>query len=144
MAPPPQWCRHAREHVVRYAASLWWCARCGAVWSGEVHESNGSRRWRRPQVSRERDVKDTAPVHAEDDDEHTEAPPLPRRTHCKRGHEYTPETTRHHNGGRGCLVCHREIARRWWRENKGRSRRNKVGAEGGSHETQGTAREGEG
>lgn len=29
-----------------------------------------------------------------------------RKTHCKRGHEFTPENTLSHNGGRACRACH--------------------------------------
>lgn len=35
-----------------------------------------------------------------------------RKTHCKWGHEFTPENTgKQSNGGRRCITCHRE-----WRE----------------------------
>lgn len=38
------------------------------------------------------------------------------RTHCQKGHEYTPDTTvRRSNGTRGCRVCDRERAARHWR-----------------------------
>lgn len=44
-------------------------------------------------------------------------PPRRRRTHCKRGHEFTPENTRiRSNGYRVCRACHAEVerkARRW-------------------------------
>lgn len=30
-----------------------------------------------------------------------------RKTHCKRGHEFTPENTRRKNGGRECRECDR-------------------------------------
>ncbi len=37
-----------------------------------------------------------------------------RKTHCKRGHEYTPETTKTYDGMRHCLICDhlRYLARR--------------------------------
>lgn len=39
--------------------------------------------------------------------------PKPPRTHCKHGHEYTPENTSIlPNGARRCLTCHREAAAR--------------------------------
>lgn len=34
------------------------------------------------------------------------------KTHCKQGHEYTPENTRRSNGRRYCITCERE---RWHR-----------------------------
>jgi hypothetical protein len=39
------------------------------------------------------------------------------RTHCGRGHEYTPENIiwRKH-GARRCRICHREADRRWYAE----------------------------
>ncbi len=30
-----------------------------------------------------------------------------RKTHCKSGHEFTEENTRHSSNGRACLTCHR-------------------------------------
>lgn len=33
-------------------------------------------------------------------------------THCKRGHEFTPENTYMHRGKRDCRTCHRDQARR--------------------------------
>lgn len=30
-----------------------------------------------------------------------------RKTHCKRGHEFTPANTYKNGGGRGCLTCRR-------------------------------------
>lgn len=35
-----------------------------------------------------------------------------RQTHCKHGHEFTPENTRIRNGTRGCRECDREHSRR--------------------------------
>jgi len=35
-----------------------------------------------------------------------------QRTHCQKGHEYTPENTRMRNGARVCRECHREQRRR--------------------------------
>jgi hypothetical protein len=62
----PQWCRHLRENVVRHGPSLWWCGRCGALWSGEERE-NGRRRWRMPQVSKPRNSPSAQDGdHAED------------------------------------------------------------------------------
>lgn len=35
-------------------------------------------------------------------------------THCKRGHEFTPENTLRQNGGkRACKACHKEVKRRY-------------------------------
>lgn len=34
------------------------------------------------------------------------------RTHCKNGHEWTPENTGQQKGGRRCKACHREKVRR--------------------------------
>lgn len=38
-----------------------------------------------------------------------------RKTHCKRGHEFTPENTYWHasTGRRRCRVCRRETSRKW-------------------------------
>lgn len=33
--------------------------------------------------------------------------PMARKTHCLRGHEYTPENTKPARGGRACRECHR-------------------------------------
>lgn len=39
------------------------------------------------------------------------------KTHCPRGHEYTPENTKDHSKGRWCRKCHREDNRnRYWRD----------------------------
>lgn len=45
-----------------------------------------------------------------------------RRTHCERGHEFTPENTRPQHTGRGrvCLTCKRERNRRHYLERKAR------------------------
>jgi hypothetical protein len=38
------------------------------------------------------------------------------KTHCKRGHEYTPETTRPLIGGRrACLLCEKEHHQEWYK-----------------------------
>ena len=39
-----------------------------------------------------------------------------RKTHCDHGHEFTPENTYAHNGGRGCKECRRARAREDWRK----------------------------
>lgn len=39
-------------------------------------------------------------------------------THCKRGHEYTPENTRWYRGGRRCKTCLREDQRAFWDRQK--------------------------
>lgn len=44
-----------------------------------------------------------------------------RKTHCKRGHEFTPENTRLHHERRECRVCIKIRQRREWSE--GRRRR---------------------
>lgn len=38
-----------------------------------------------------------------------------RKTHCKRGHEFTAENTYKNQGQRICRQCSRDKARRWWR-----------------------------
>lgn len=39
------------------------------------------------------------------------------KTHCPHGHEYTPENTKLHRGGRWCRECHRADNReRYWRD----------------------------
>lgn len=35
------------------------------------------------------------------------------KTHCPKGHEYTPENTFRNSGGRGCKVCRREWNRKY-------------------------------
>ena len=35
------------------------------------------------------------------------------QTHCKHGHEFTPENTRVRNGSRHCRACQREATRRY-------------------------------
>lgn len=44
------------------------------------------------------------------------------RTHCKRGHQLTPETDNVRPGQRSCRICHRENYRRWY-ANGGREHR---------------------
>ncbi len=36
-----------------------------------------------------------------------------RKTHCKHGHEFTPENTLRHGNGRKCLTCARAAVRRY-------------------------------
>lgn len=58
-------------------------------------------------------------------------------THCKKGHEYTPENTRMYSGFRSCVICQREKSRRnykktWkkggiWFENRRRKRLETLG-----------------
>jgi|SRR5947207_327185 len=38
-----------------------------------------------------------------------------KKTHCKHGHEFTPENTYEQHGGRGCKECKRIEARNRWR-----------------------------
>ena len=42
------------------------------------------------------------------------------QTHCKRGHEFTPENTKYHagTGSRVCIQCAREQAREYYRRKK--------------------------
>ncbi len=42
------------------------------------------------------------------------------QTHCKRGHEFTPENTRYHSatGSRVCRACMRDYQREWARERR--------------------------
>jgi HNH endonuclease len=43
-----------------------------------------------------------------------------RKTHCKYGHEFTPDNTRvDTKGRRTCLVCHRKYHREWMRTRHG-------------------------
>jgi hypothetical protein len=42
---------------------------------------------------------------------------IPRQTHCKYGHEYTPENTGINGGTRRCNKCN-ALAARQWRERK--------------------------
>ena len=37
-------------------------------------------------------------------------------THCRQGHEYTPENTLNKDCGRACRECARKAAKRWYRE----------------------------
>jgi hypothetical protein len=39
-----------------------------------------------------------------------------QKTHCPQGHEYTPENTYRHNGGRYCRACNRIAAKLKTRE----------------------------
>jgi hypothetical protein len=36
------------------------------------------------------------------------------KTHCKNGHEFTPENTIDNHGNRGCRECHRVASLAWW------------------------------
>lgn len=42
-----------------------------------------------------------------------------RRTHCKRGHEFTPENTGRQQSGRYCRECRKAIFARWYYKNRG-------------------------
>jgi Recombination endonuclease VII len=43
-------------------------------------------------------------------------------THCRKGHEWTPENTRvSAKSNRNCLACMKERSRRWYRNNDGAS-----------------------
>lgn len=56
--------------------------------------------------------------------EHTTGPPglNKKKTHCVRGHEFTPENTyKRAAGGRKCRACSIENASRWYYENKHKS-----------------------
>lgn len=41
------------------------------------------------------------------------------KTHCKYGHEFTPENTMPNGTGRGCRTCNKERATAWYEVNKG-------------------------
>lgn len=42
-----------------------------------------------------------------------------RKTHCKYGHEFTPENTfEQYGGGRGCVTCNRKYKREWARKRR--------------------------
>jgi hypothetical protein len=44
-----------------------------------------------------------------------------KKTHCPRGHEYTPENTVYiHNGARNCRKCRREASRAVWERRGGK------------------------
>lgn len=45
------------------------------------------------------------------------------KTHCIRGHEFTPENIYAVPGGRACRTCRRERNREWMRENYRKQRR---------------------
>ncbi|MFF2502163.1 HNH endonuclease signature motif containing protein [Streptomyces sp. NPDC058067] len=60
-----------------------------------------------------------------------------RKTHCQKGHEFTPENTVATPTGRGCLTCQRERGRRRYAEATGRS----YTAEVPGHSKQGQRRE---
>ena len=62
------------------------------------------------------------PDHLEvvDDRGHVEAHPesMGRRTHCVRGHEFSPENTYiRKDGGRGCRQCNNERVKKWYEKN---------------------------
>lgn len=40
------------------------------------------------------------------------ATPMADKTHCKNGHEFTPENTHHGRGQRSCRACHRLAVKR--------------------------------
>ncbi len=41
-----------------------------------------------------------------------------RRTHCRNGHEWTPENTRNHKGRRHCRACARANSKRYYDKNR--------------------------
>lgn len=43
-----------------------------------------------------------------------------RQTHCKRGHEFTPENTRRRGNRRSCIACAKLYAKKRWAEKKAR------------------------
>ena len=43
------------------------------------------------------------------------------KTHCKNGHEFTPENTRLHSTGRYCRACSRDAANAYYRRKKAAS-----------------------
>lgn len=43
----------------------------------------------------------------------------PPKTHCKNGHEYTPENTYMTKTGRSCITCRREANERYYNRKKG-------------------------
>lgn len=45
------------------------------------------------------------------------------KTHCPRGHGYTPENTKLHSGGRSCRECHRDDGRERYRRDIENQRR---------------------
>lgn len=46
------------------------------------------------------------------------------QTHCKNGHEFTPENTKHHpnSGNRICVICNREYKRDWKRKRRAKQK----------------------
>ena len=45
-------------------------------------------------------------------------PPAPEASHCRNGHEYTPENTQRYDGARMCLTCRRSRAMRYVRKQR--------------------------
>lgn len=47
---------------------------------------------------------------------------IKKQTHCKRGHELTPENSRRHRKWRLCAQCARDRGREWYRKHKGKGK----------------------
>ena len=45
--------------------------------------------------------------------------PSAKKTHCKNGHEFTPENTNTTSSGRQCRTCNNERAKAWYEAHKG-------------------------
>lgn len=88
------------ENTYRYPGGNRACNTCRAQYR-EAHRDE------RREKNREYERKRRAAV-----------PPRMPRTHCKRGHEYTPENTYVSSSGRACLTCKRDKQREHYERNR--------------------------
>jgi hypothetical protein len=93
------------ENTRRYLASLTHC-RAGHPFA--EFGVQGITGWRCQECARIKNRRHYRKNHPED------APKAPPKTHCKFGHEFTPENTAINTAGaRVCRTCSRERTRRW-------------------------------